>query len=57
MKKTQNEQMIVKTQVVFEMDNNGFGDSPDDPTTSLATSTLTHIFTLMDKPSFKKKEV
>ncbi|RZJ76924.1 MAG: hypothetical protein EOO45_00460 [Flavobacterium sp.] len=57
MKKKQNQQIITDTEVVFEMDNNGFQSGNEDPTTSLATTTLTHIFTRRDVPHVQQKKV
>lgn len=44
---TQNKKkLVIEPEVVFEIRNSYQNDSPDDPTTSLATTTFTHIFTL-----------
>lgn len=55
MKKKEIEQLVTDTEVLFEMNSNGFHTDPDDPTTSLATSTMTHIFTLINFPASKQK--
>ena len=44
---TQNKKKLtIEPEVVFEIKNSYQNDPPDDPTTSLATTTFTHIFTL-----------
>lgn len=48
MKKKKNNQLIQDVEVIFEMNSNGRPPIGDDPTTSLATTTFTHILTLQD---------
>jgi len=44
--KTENKKkMVIEPEVVFEMKNT-YQEDPTDPTTSLATTTFTHLFTL-----------
>jgi hypothetical protein len=37
--------LVIEPEVVFEIKNTHQNDLPDDPTTSLATTTFTHILT------------
>ncbi|WP_157766438.1 hypothetical protein [Pedobacter ginsengisoli] len=37
--------LVIEPEVVFEIKNTYQNDPPDDPTTSLATTTFTHLFT------------
>ncbi len=57
MKKKKTEQLITETEVIFEMEGKGFQNGHEDPTTSLATSTLTHIFTVIDFPRAKRSKI
>jgi len=51
----ENEKLITKTEVIFEIDNNGVQSNWNDPTTSLATSTMTHLTTLIGVFRIKDK--
>ncbi|WP_256006822.1 hypothetical protein [Pedobacter deserti] len=55
MKKKQYEQILPEIEVVFEMEDDGTAGHQQDPTTTLATSTMTHIFTIRDHRERREK--